>query len=59
MEPDAQFKKVIQLIAEDDLAQAESECRKALGLDTHDINMAALLGAILLKAIASMKQSQY
>ena len=49
MQPDAQFNKVIQLIEENNLSQAETLCRTVLTSNAKDINILALLGAILLK----------
>ena len=49
MQPDAQFKEVIRLISEANLAQAEAVCLELLASDPADINLSALLGAILLK----------
>ena len=49
MQPDAQFKEVIRLISEANLAQAEAVCLELLSSDPADINLSALLGAILLK----------
>ena len=49
MQPDAQFKEVIRLISEDNLARAEAVCLELLSSDPADINLSALLGAILLK----------
>ena len=43
MQPDAQFKKVIRLISEDNLAQAEAVCLELLSSDPADINLSALL----------------
>ena len=49
MQPDVQFEKAIRLIGEDNLKAAEAVCREVLLSDSEDINMLALLGAILLK----------
>jgi len=44
------FTKVIDLVAENELDRAETECRKVLRSDSENINILALLGAILLKS---------
>jgi len=49
MQPDTRFKEAVRLAGSGDLGRAETLCRKALQADAQDVNMLALLGAILLR----------
>ena len=47
--PKAIFDETIALIGSGDLSAAEARCRSALGKYPRDVNMMALLGALLVK----------
>jgi tetratricopeptide (TPR) repeat protein len=50
MQADKLFREAVRLAGENDLVAAESLCRNALAADAENVNMLALLGAILLKS---------
>ena len=49
MQDDEQFRKAMQLAASGDLEAAESLCRSTIACDSDNVQVLALLGAILLK----------